>query len=92
MEFARYIPAQANHLLNGYRIGHDAVVPECAWHHMGECFTGIDRRRMKKQFGPSRKLHKKQFRKRYGSDKHLLALTNEYVMKFEQSIIGGGKQ
>lgn len=91
MEHGQYVPAQANHLLNGYRIGHDDVTPECPWHHMGECFTGIDARAMKKKFGPSRKLHKKQFRKHYGSDRALLQLTNEYVAAFEAKTIGGGK-
>lgn len=91
MEFARFIPAEANHLLNGYRIGHDACVPECEWHHRGICLTGTDSRAMRRTFGPSRKLHRKAFRKRYGTDATLLALTNEYVAAFERKIIGGGK-
>lgn len=91
MQFCRYMPAECNHLLKGYRIGHSAVVPECTWHHRGECLTGIDGRQMRRTFGPSRKLHKKQFRRIYGTDEQLLELTNKYVKGFEQKIIGGGK-
>ena len=90
MEFARYIPADANHLLNGYRIGHEATVPECLWHHRGECLTGTTKRQMRKTFGPSRKLNKKQFHRHYGSDKLLLKLTDDYVKAFEAKVIGGG--
>lgn len=85
-----YIPAQVNHLLNGYRIGHMASVPECPWHHVGECLIGLDARTMRKTLGPSRKLHKKQFRKIFGTDEELLAITNSYVQAFELLTIGGG--
>lgn len=90
MEHGKYVEAQCNHLLNGYRIGHDATVPECPWHHMGECLTGISARAMKKTFGPSRKLHKKLFAKHYGGDRTLLRWTNDYVASFEARTIGGG--
>lgn len=90
MKFGRYLPAQANHLLNGCRIGHSNVTPECPWHHMGECFVGTDARAMRKAFGPSRKLHKKAFAKQFGSDAELLSLTNKYVAAFEAQTIGGG--
>ncbi len=92
MQFGRYIEAECNHLLNGYRLGHDSSVPECQWHHRGICLTGIGARAMRKTFGPSRALHKKMFRKLYGTDANLLALTNEYVAAFEQSIVGGGNK
>lgn len=92
IELGLFVPAQANHLLNGYRVGHDAVVPECPWHHMGECLTGTDARAMRKTFGPSRRLHKKSFTKRFGSDKHLLIITNKLVAHFEAAIVGGGKK
>lgn len=91
MQFGRYIEAECNHLLEGYRLGHDSTVPECQWHHQGIALIGIDSRAMRHCFGPSRKLHKKAFRKRYGTDAQLLALTNEYVEAFERKIIGGGK-
>jgi len=91
VKFGHYVEAQANHLLNGYRLGHDYVTPECVWHHTGETPPGIDRASMRRTFGPSRKLHKKAFRKEFGSDQSLLALTNEYVAAFEASVIGGGK-
>ncbi len=91
MEHGKYVQAQANHLLDGqggYRIGHDAVVPECPWHHMGETLIGIDARTMRKTFGPSRKLNKKQFARHYGGDRVLLRWTNDYVASFEASTVG----
>ncbi len=91
MKFARYIAAQANHLLKGYRIGHSDVTAECPWHHMGECLTGTNARAMRKAFGPSRKLHKKAFRKQFGSDAELLSLMNKYVAAFEARTIGEQK-
>lgn len=91
-KFARYIPAECNHLLNGYRIGNLATVPECTWHHRGETFTGVSRAQMRETFGPSRKLHKRAYHKKFGSDSALLALTNDYVNAFEAQTIGGGKQ
>lgn len=57
---------------------------------MGECLTGIDARTMRKTFGPSRKLHKKAFHRRFGTDEFLLAQTNKHIDAFEASIIGGG--
>ncbi len=92
MKFGHYVPAEANHLLNGYRLGHDYVTPECQWHHVGKTAVGIDARAMRRTFGPSRKLHKKAFRKEFGSDQSLLALTNEYVAAFESKIVGGGNK
>lgn len=89
-QFGKFMPAECNHLLCGYRIGHAATVPECTWHHRGERMIGIDAMTMRRTFGPSRKLHKKAFRKRYGSDKMLLDATNEYVATFEATIVGGG--
>ncbi len=89
LEFGTYVAAQANHLLDGYRKGHDDVTPECPWHHVGDCLTGVTRARMRRCFGPSRKLHKKAFRKAYGSDVALLVKTNLYVADFESKVIGG---
>jgi len=89
IKFGYYVEAQANHLLNGYRLGHEYSTPECPWHHQGICLTGTDARAMRKAFGPSRKLNKKAFRKEYGSDEYLLTLTNLYVDAFEAKIVGG---
>ena len=88
IEHGIFVAAQANHLLNGYRRGHDDTTPECPWHHVGECLVGVSKQRMRRIFGPSRKLHKKMFRKIYGSDDALLFKTNLLVEQFEQKIVG----
>ncbi len=90
MKFGCYVEAQANHLLSGYRLGHEHSTPECPWHHQGICFVGTDAKAMRRAFGPSRRLHKKAFRRDFGSDQNLLALTNDYVRAFEAKIVGGG--
>ena len=85
----KYMPAECNHLLKGYRIGHDASVPECTWHHRGEWLTGVTRQRMRKAFGPSRKHNKKAFARFFGSDERLLEITNLYIKQFEDDTVGG---
>ncbi len=90
LKFGYYVEADANHLLEGYRLGHEYSTPECPWHHSGKCLTGTDARAMRKAFGASRKLHKKAFRIEFGTDQFLLDLTNCYVSAFEAKIIGGG--
>ncbi len=86
---SKYVQAECNHLLKGYRISHDATVPECTWHHRGEMLTGVTRRQMRKAFGPSRKLNRKRFAAYFGSDERLLKITNLYVKQFEDDTIGG---
>ena len=93
LKHGHYRPAECNHLLNGnggYRLGHDETVPECLWHHRGIPDAGIDSRAMKQTFGPSRALHKREFREYFGTDQRLLEVTNVYVQNFEDNTIGGG--
>ncbi len=90
LKHGHFRPAETNHLLKGYRIGHDATVPECPWHHRGIPDEGIDSRAMLATFGPSRALHGKAFREEFGDDEYLLTVTNTYVSEFERNTIGGG--
>lgn len=65
----------AHHLLSGgQRIGHEATVALCTWHHRGMPFEGWTPRMMTAEFGPSLANGSKPFRHRYGSDQDLLAL------------------
>ena len=92
LKHGHYREAECNHLLNGnggYRLGHDSTVPECLWHHRGIPDSGIDARAMLRTFGPSRALHKKRFRAEFGTDEHLLVVTNTYVEHFDENTIGG---
>jgi hypothetical protein len=82
-------PAEVNHLLNGYRIGHAATVPECEWHHRGifpAPFTSAKAAEL--VLGPSRARNKRAFHRRYGTDKELLSLTNVLVDRFEATTVG----
>jgi hypothetical protein len=55
---------------------------------MGETLIGISAKKMRRIFGPSRRLNKKSFAKAFGSDQYLLEQTNKRVAKFEQSVVG----
>lgn len=83
----RRTPGQVNHLLSGYRLGHDFTVMECPWHHVGDCFPGWDAKRMRKSCGPSRALNKKAFHNRYGSDIELCMRQNDELRKLERKIV-----
>jgi hypothetical protein len=73
-------PTEAHHLVDkGYRIhsgGHMATLPLCRWHHRGEPLEGWKISLMLSQCGPSLALHKRDFVKRYGSERELLAKVN----------------
>lgn len=86
----KYRPAEANHLLRGYRLGHDHVTPECEWHHRGIPPNGCEVHVARHTLGPSRALDGKHFREVFGTDAELLAYTNELVEEFEAKIVGGG--
>lgn len=98
-ENRRATPPDVNHILNGYRMGHEYTVPECPWHHRGLTKTILDRTRdqererrltvteMEHVFGPSRKFHKMAFNERYGPDDHLLLRTAREIGKLEAATV-----
>lgn len=56
--------------------GHEATIPLCGWHHRAEP-TPYNKRRMLDIYGPTLQEHKKQFIAKYGTERDLLAKTNE---------------
>lgn len=76
-------PTQAHHLVDkGYRKhsgGHQATIPLCAWHHVGEPVMDETATDMKVLFGPSMFHHGKLFTKVYGTQRELLARTNAVI-------------
>jgi hypothetical protein len=64
----------AHHLLSGgRRIGHDATVGLCPWHHRAVPVWS-DAKRTRSAYGPSLMDGSKLFRDAYGTDDELLAL------------------
>ncbi|MFN7782273.1 MAG: Ref family recombination enhancement nuclease [Lysobacterales bacterium] len=69
------IGCDAHHLLSGgRRIGHEASVALCVWHHRGHPFDGVTPPQMRFQYGPSLMDGSKAFRAAYGTDAELLEL------------------
>ena len=70
-------PCQIHHILSGgKRIGHDATIPLCPWHHMGNVIRWGSVESMEGFRGPSMALNKRAFVKTFGTEKELLAMTN----------------
>jgi len=80
-------PCEIHHLLDcGRRIGHDASVGLCAFHHRGSPPGNMESvKRSTEQFGPSLFHDGKGFHARYGTDKALLAYQNELLSHPEGS-------
>lgn len=71
--------AEIHHFLAGTkRIGHEATVPLCSWHHQG-VGSGIPCALMLETYGPSFHKHTRAFRARYGSDAELLETVNRLI-------------
>jgi hypothetical protein len=56
----------------GKRLGHDATVGLCDWHHRGVLPTGLDSEEAQHALGPSLARTPRQFRMQYGQDAVLL--------------------
>lgn len=78
---------EAHHLVDkGYRShsgGHDATIPLCGWHHRGEYVEYMTGREMHLVYGPSLARHKREFKYAYGTERELLALTDERLQQDE---------
>ena len=90
--FARTRPElEIHHLTDtGRRIGHDATVCLCRFHHQGDRlpYTGAGYKAQAERFGPSLGREKKRFRAMYGSDGELLALQNSMLTGETQCTLG----
>ena len=70
---------EIHHMLSGNkRIGDEATVPLCRWHHQGVSQV-TPNAIMLEQYGPSWHKHRREFRKRYGSDAELIETVNKYL-------------
>lgn len=58
------------------RLGHDATIPLCVWHHRGEPPEGTTKAEARITFGPSFADGRRPFAAAFGSDQQLLELTN----------------
>lgn len=71
---------QWHHLLSGgRRMGHQATIGLCCWHHMAQPFWLHTHEDMREHYGPSLAEGSKPFHAAFGSDAILLAMQNEYL-------------
>jgi hypothetical protein len=81
------LPTEAHHLVDkGTRKhsgGHDATIPLCRWHHRGVVVEYMSSREMHLVYGPSFACRKKEFIACYGTERELLALTDERLKQDE---------
>jgi len=85
--YGAYRPADVSHLLSGgTRMGHDATIPECEYHHRGvipqrirDDFSSSARDAACGMLGPNRADHGSAYSATYGGDEALLAVTNERI-------------
>lgn len=73
---------EMHHLLSGgRRIGHEATIALCHWHHQAKRFpsttSGYSQQAM--LYGPSLEREPRRFHEMYGSDESLLATQNELI-------------
>lgn len=74
------VEPEIHHFLSGgKRIGHDATVPLCGWHHRAAPWFAMTVTECLDAYGPSWHQHRRAFRARYGQDDELLALTNDLI-------------
>lgn len=78
---------EAHHLVDkGTRAhsgGHMATIPLCIWHHRGEPVEYMTKKEMHQIYGPSLALHKREFKACYGTERELLAETDERLKQDE---------
>lgn len=82
--FATGMPCELHHQNKGgyagqERIGDEATVPLCRWHHRGVLKPGFTVERMAAVYGHSLQRASKKFRAFYGLDADLLARVNERI-------------
>jgi hypothetical protein len=74
------IGCDAHHMLSGgRRIGHEATVALCAWHHRAVPDPGETAPRMALLYGPSLIQGSKPFRAAYGTDAQLLEIQEQML-------------
>jgi hypothetical protein len=74
---------EIHHLVDkGYRKhsgGNQATIPLCVWHHKGEPVIGATVTYTRRARGPSMYWEAKEFARRYGSQRELLARVNDMI-------------
>lgn len=74
----RGVQCDVHHVLSGgRRIGHQATIGLCPWHHRG--ISNLGAQAASQLYGPSFARDPRQFKERYGTEVALLKLQNELL-------------
>lgn len=84
------VPPQIHHLNLGdhhgqLRLGDEATIGLCPWHHQGQPFEGWSLRMCRKRLGPSWELEPNEFREQYGTGAELLEFQNALLAAYKAS-------
>lgn len=77
--FDRFEFYDVHHLVEGYRLGNQFTIPLNPWYHRGLCPDELTMDGALEYYGPSMKLDKESFVKRFGTERYLLGKVNEMV-------------
>ena len=93
-------PPDMHHEVKGYRTGHSRTAALCPYHHRGVLESARFNAMIplmhpdekwpeaaKRLFGPSLALNPAEFRERYGSDAHLIALCDTEIERLEANTL-----
>jgi hypothetical protein len=73
-------PVDISHLVSGFkRRGHQATLPECAWHHRGVPDPFDRPSEAERHYGPSRARSPAAYRETFGTDDELLEEINRRI-------------
>lgn len=72
-------PGDVHHVLHaGKRVSHDNSIVLCPWHHRAVP-VGVSAKETEEILGPSLARSKREFIKRYGTERELLELVNKLI-------------
>ena len=79
------VPPEIHHITEcGRRLGHDHTIPICCWHHRGQPWNCDQRPSgMEELAGPSLARNKREFVRRFGTERDILERVDEQLKRME---------
>lgn len=78
--FGAFVQSEVAHCTSrGRRIGHQATIPLCPWHHRGVPMGSLSQKAMRELYGPSFAKSKAEFEEAFGTEQKLLEETNKWL-------------
>ena len=80
------VQCEVHHVIDGYRVGHDATMGLCLWHHRGHMsdgYEGYTRQQMIGMIGSSLAHGSQNFAEEFGSQDELLKVQDYIIERFQ---------